>query len=308
MDEYKDTETKARVQGVASQMGKFDFFFGLTLGTCLMRHSDTLSSALQSKDLTASEGQRLAAMTVKTIQKMRTDEGFMSFWKRTTEAASEKGVAPAILPRKVRPPRRIEDCLGGHAEPEFPASPESYFKRIYFEAIDLTTNAITARFDQKDYKVYSLIESLLIKSVAGEESNSELEQVVRFFKPDFSLEDLRFQLQILQANYENSHTLSGLFEHFRAMSSAEKCLMYQVTKLVKLLMTVPASNASSERSFSALRRMKTYLRATMKQERLNHMMIAYVHKANMDALNMTEIANDFVQGNERRMGLFGHFS
>lgn len=65
LDEYNFTETKARVQGVASQMGKFEFFFGLTLGTSLMRHADTLSSALQSKDLTASEGQRHAAMTVK---------------------------------------------------------------------------------------------------------------------------------------------------------------------------------------------------------------------------------------------------
>ena len=31
-----------------------------------------------------------------------------------------------------------------------------------------------------------------------------------------------------------------------------------------------ATNATSERSFSALQRVKTYLRSTTKQERLNH--------------------------------------
>lgn len=67
--------------------------------------------------------------------------------------------------------------------PEFPASPESYFKRIYFEAIELITNAITARFDQQDYK--NVIEGLLMKAVAGEAFTPELEQVVDFFKADF---------------------------------------------------------------------------------------------------------------------------
>ncbi len=34
---------------------------------------------------------------------------------------------------------------------------------------------------------------------------------------------------------------------------------------------MPATNASSERSFSALRRVKSYLRSTMLQERLNYL-------------------------------------
>lgn len=47
-----------------------------------------------------------------------------------------------------------------------------------------------------------------------------------------------------------------------------------------------AMNATSESSFSALRRVKTYLRATMTQERLNHIMVLHVHKDSIDSLDL----------------------
>ena len=43
-----------------------------------------------------------------------------------------------------------------------------------------------------------------------------------------------------------------------------------IEQLVRLLLTIPCSNAEAERSFSSLRRLKTYLRNSMNQERLNH--------------------------------------
>ena len=49
---------------------------------------------------------------------------------------------------------------------------------------------------------------------------------------------------------------------------------------------MPASNATSERSFSALRRIKTYLRTTMSQERLNNLMILYVHRDSLEQVDL----------------------
>ena len=60
-----DTETIARIGGVASQMQCFDFFFGLALGEHL-RHTDNLSRTLK-KNCSASEGQVVADMTKKTL-------------------------------------------------------------------------------------------------------------------------------------------------------------------------------------------------------------------------------------------------
>ena len=42
LEATKDTETKARIQGVASQMCTFKFLFGLMLAEMVLKHSDNL--------------------------------------------------------------------------------------------------------------------------------------------------------------------------------------------------------------------------------------------------------------------------
>ena len=68
-----------------------------------------------------------------------------------------------------------------------------------------------------------------------------------------------------------------------------------------------ATNAVSERSFSALRRIKSYLRATMSQERLNHIMVLHVHKHLTDQIFYIEIGNEFSKGCSHREAFFGNF-
>ena len=60
LKEYKDTETKARIIGVQTQMNKFNYFFGVKLAILLLRHSDNLSATLQSPKLYASQAQSIA--------------------------------------------------------------------------------------------------------------------------------------------------------------------------------------------------------------------------------------------------------
>ena len=69
-----------------------------------------------------------------------------------------------------------------------------------------------------------------------------------------------------------------------------------------------ATNAVSERSFSPLKLVKTYLRSTTGDSRLNHLMMLHVHKDRTDALTLVDVANDFVGEKENRKQLFGKFS
>ena len=77
---------------------------------------------------------------------------------------------------------------------------------------------------------------------------------------------------------------------------------------MKLILVIPATNATSERSFSALKRIKSYLRSTMKQERLNSLMTIHVHKDKTDKLELRAIGNEFVAANAQRTNIFGTFS
>ena len=77
---------------------------------------------------------------------------------------------------------------------------------------------------------------------------------------------------------------------------SQRLLMQQVCNVARLLLTLPATNATSERTFSTMRRLKTYLRSTMSQMRLNHVMILSIHKELVSELDLHDIANQFVSG------------
>ena len=63
-----DSEVRARVNGVASQMKTFDYLFGARLNHNLLRHTDNLSKTMQHTKMSAAEGQHLARMTITTLQ------------------------------------------------------------------------------------------------------------------------------------------------------------------------------------------------------------------------------------------------
>ena len=68
------SEVKARIIGVQNQRCEFQFFYGLNLSQRLFAISDNLSKTLQKESMSALSGLHLAELTVKTYQKMRSDE------------------------------------------------------------------------------------------------------------------------------------------------------------------------------------------------------------------------------------------
>ena len=91
------------------------------------------------------------------------------------------------------------------------------------------------------------------------------------------------------------------------LSVAERTAFSGVWSVVMLLLVLPATNATSKRSFSALRWVKTYLRTAMSQERLNNLMVLHVHKEQVDGLELAKVAREFVSGREGRLRMFGSF-
>ena len=53
--------------------------------------------------------------------------------------------------------------------------------------------------------------------------------------------------------------------------------------------------------------MVTLLRSTMLQPRLNFLMILNIYKEQLDDVDLSSIANEFVCGSEHRMHVFGKF-
>lgn len=83
IDEGIDPSIKARIIGVESQFKTFRIYFGIQLGHLILQHSDNLSKTLQLDNLYAPAGQKIAAMTIATLKKVRSDESFDLFGRKS---------------------------------------------------------------------------------------------------------------------------------------------------------------------------------------------------------------------------------
>lgn len=63
-------------------------------------------------------------------------------------------------------------------------------------------------------------------------------------------------------------------------------MLSELERPIKLCLSLPISVAVSERSFSALRRLKTWLYNTMTQERLTHLAMMHAHNTIWDVIDV----------------------
>ena len=160
----------------------------------------------------------------------------------------------------------------------FHSTPEDNYRQIYYEALDLVIESINNRFNQPRYKVYLNVEDLVLNACCGCPCDTELSNVCDFYKDYISKMHLQAQLPLLQALFaeeknQSELSINDIIKSLSQLSSAQRLAFSNVWVLMKILLVMPATNASSERSFSGLRKIKTYLRTTLTQKRLNDLMV-----------------------------------
>jgi hypothetical protein len=72
----------------------------------------------------------------------------------------------------------------------------------------------------------------------------------------------------------------------------------------RILLTIPVTVASAERSFSKLKLLKSYMRSTMTQERLNGLAMISIESDVFEDTDYEGVIEDFISRNTRQMLLF----
>jgi hypothetical protein len=118
-----------------------------------------------------------------------------------------------------------------------------------------------------------------------------------FLKHDFDGLDLFLELKVLKENLqiEESAPIDILNYIKRLDYFPNACIAY------KILLTIPVTVASAERSFSKLKLIKSYLRSTMSQERLNQLTILSIEKKTLENLEYKNLIGNFASQKARRM-------
>jgi hypothetical protein len=163
--------------------------------------------------------------------------------------------------------------------------------------------AIDRRFPLDTLSILSDAEEIICQP----NSNDKLKKVTEFYGDDIDSNSLLEQaIQINDYASSKQIELNCLSDVRQLLcdNTALAALVPHVVTLMKILITVPATSCTAERSFSALKRIKTMLRSTMLQERLNAVTMLHVHKELTDAISVEDIANEFLQANVQRHNAF----
>lgn len=311
IEKTSNSEASHKAPGLLSLMDKFSTYFGLNLSYQIFAVTEQLSRTLQAKDITAQGALTAVTKTVSFLRRQRSDDAFNDFYKRIKDEAKDLTDDP-VLPRQRRLPKRYD---GGGASHTF-STPNEYFRKQYFEVHDLLIAELDRRFQHNAFVVLKDIENLLLDASNGKVAHPSA-QLQQLYGEAISFDRLLIQLSMLpdlvKMVNEVQHSritkvtnISTICELFNTCDMS-KVMLGEVFELVRLYLTIPMTSATAERTFSTLRRLKNYMRTTMTQKRLNHVVLLHTHKNRTDCLNLRDIAEKFISVNERRSSYFGHF-
>lgn len=139
-------------------------------------------------------------------------------------------------------------------------------KRV-FEALDLVQCEIEQRFDQSGMATASSWEETLLAAAKGSIA-SEADMTSLQLPGNTDVAHFHMQLRMLGdlIKKEDFNTLHKLWLYMSNLHFQTRVLFKDVENLIRLCLCLPISVALSERSFSALRRLKTWLRNTVTQK------------------------------------------
>ncbi|XP_077554221.1 zinc finger MYM-type protein 1-like isoform X3 [Haemaphysalis longicornis] len=298
--------SKAIFRGYYTLLQKFETLLGINISIAFFGPCEELARAFQSSTCRAAGAKEAAEALREAISQLRSDAAFEELWQHTSTTAARLCLKEPRVSRPAKPPRRYEAT-------DRPVQPvtldvKAALRKEYFAAADRIMNETQRRFEQPGMLQLVKLEGILASAAKGTQFTADgLKASLGVHAVDFDLCRLSAQFLLLPTllHDADSTTSLGILKMLQSKPENIRELMDQVVRYVQLLLSIPASVASGERSFSALRRVKTYLRNRMTQKRLSHLLILNIHKERTAALRLEDIIKEFVSRTAERVATFG---
>lgn len=300
------SDVKSKIRGQLRQLEMFETIFGMMMCSDIFTPCEMLAKQLQTPSWNLSDMMRGAEVLMTTLRDKRSERHFTDLLASTERFVDQlqTEIRPPRKPRTKRPPKKLEQQA--EAAPPADLEPKSELRRTYFQALDVVLAELSRRFENPGVRKLRALEDLLLRSPPNTTASS-ITQVLGA-DSDVDAELLAAQLCVLRNSSFacNVSTVGALASKLHEQGSVVKGMLREVVTLVRLFLTVPVSAASAERSFSALRRVKSYLRSTMSQERLSHLLLLHVHQKAALKLDLNKVLAQFTRNRpEQRSRVFG---
>ncbi|XP_040278430.1 52 kDa repressor of the inhibitor of the protein kinase-like [Bufo bufo] len=311
LEENLDDHTLAsEARSLSAMMEDFSFIVTLIIWYDLLFQVHIVSKSMQSRDMEITRCNNLLQNCTAFVKKFR-DSGYESAKIAAIEIALALGIEAQYMTRK-RPSKK-KRLFTYESQDETITDAEEHFKiSVFYPLIDNMTVSLERRFSQLSkhnqlwgflYNIMSLPEKETLQNMCktlediltqptgvdleGKQSDIDGQQLFEELKqiqPMISQSSIT-PLEVLELiNYTQSHDL------YRNIWIA-----------MRILLTIPITVASSERSFSKLKLIKTYLRTTMTDERLSSLAILSIESELAEKLDYSAAIDAFAAAKSRKV-------
>ena len=280
-------------------MSKMATYLGLSLAQDLFEHCEKAATVLQSSTLTQAGGRDTINLLRSVLTELGTNEVFERKWTMAEEMAASLDLEIPTLPRVRHPSRRAVEARANDAPPNY----ESFQEMIYHDfksALKGLDEELARRFDGVGLKTMVLIEEVLCSATAGSIVDEKVQELTQALGDDLEKTTLIHELRVIRFVVKDAKTV----EDVRMLPKEARQIFPETLKLLRIATCAATSTATAERSFSTLRRLKTWLRTSMTQARLTHLAILHCHRE--VSLDVDAILREFVGANELRRKTFGN--
>ena len=304
LSEDKDSKTSSGARSLLISILDFEFIFGLSILRVILMNTSNLNSYVQGTQIDIYALRTTAEMTINTLKGCRNDENAKQIWdlavgrskkvKKLIEGNNFFDFADPKVPRLRRIPLRFQagvDEEVGDDEYIFEEAFDLYRVNTYFAALDLSINELEARFSENDLAILSAMCDVIMSDHPADKSFVD---VCSQYDIDYELLKVEHDLYVSFKNNSPDAQLGSPRDILDSMHKHDHLkFLPHFAKVVRIFNVIPATSCAAERSFSALRRLKTYIRSTMGQDRLSHLALLSIERAYSNKIDMDKVIDEF---------------
>ena len=269
-----DSNTSSAALQLTTLTTGFPFLIALTTAATLLEYTKPLSVILQRSglDMCTAMGEVRAVQHVLADIRQNVDERFAAAYRSAAELGSKSGTEPTI-------PRL---CGRQTQRTNIPAAdPETYYRLgIYIPFLDHLMEGLSDRFGaaQQEMAVACKLVPSVMTTSPRMTADEQLQIVAKY--PDMpSPHSFVSEYDRWVYKWKNSAAEASCVRGFAdAYVAADRDLFPNIHTTLKVAATRPSSTAGNERSFSSLKRLKTYLRTSMSADRLTGLALLHIHR------------------------------
>lgn len=285
---WHDINAASKAKCLKIALCESEFLIAMVCLSDILATTLQLSLFLQRVDIDVKTARDTVSDTIKLLERKRKncDVTFKSIYDEVIGIAEE-------LDTEIKVPRISKKQKQRENYPTDDA--EAYYRQsIYVQLFDNIIVDLKSRFSDENLDLFHLSVLFPNSSVLANETalKDAVKQIAKKYSTFFEMSEGVLEKRILseldmwklkweRENYDSSYTVINL------LKACDEDIYPVLHVLLTIFATIPCSAATCERSFSALKRLKTWLRSTMKEERLNGLALLHVHndiKLDLDAI------------------------